>query len=585
MTPRKTSWARAALTACAGLAALAAFAVPAWAWQDGWSYRTKVTLTPSQTGASGEIGTQPVLIRLHAGNFTFTDAKPDGADLRIYAGDDKTPLKFQIETWSPSQEVGLIWVQVPSLAATSSTPIYIYYGNKKATPGGDAAGVFNAQALVWHFAEDGAPRDASGGGVTGSVGGTRNANGLIGQDLKLDGKAAIGLPAAFTLGAPATISLWVKPAAPNGNGSLFTLPGALTLGIANGAPYAEGGGKRTPATGPLAADAWTHLAVAADGTKTTLYVNGQPAGEIAGALGAASGPAVLGQGFAGEIDEVEAARAALPPGAIQLAAASQGVGARLAAFDKAEQVQSAGQGYFGILFKALTPDAWVVIVILALMAALSWVVMISKGVVLGRVASANDDFLDAYERASVGRSDHDGLADLPAQFVGGASSLAHLYRIGQRELAKRLKEGRAQGGRFALRAQSIAAIRSALDAGQVRESQRLNKWMVLLTIAISGGPFIGLLGTVLGVMITFAAVAAAGDVNINAIAPGIAAALLATVAGLGVAIPALFGYNYLLSRVDEIGADDQIFVDELEKRIAETWQDVDAPAPLPLAAE
>ena len=70
--------------------------------------------------------------------------------------------------------------------------------------------------------------------------------------------------------------------------------------------------------------------------------------------------------------------------------------------------------------------------------------------------------------------------------------------------------------------------------------------MVLLTIAISGGPFLGLLGTVVGVMITFAAIAAAGDVNINAIAPGISAALLATVAGLAVAIPALFGYNYLI---------------------------------------
>src|SRR3546814_7619688 len=80
-------------------------------------------------------------------------------------------------------------------------------------------------------------------------------------------------------------------------------------------------------------------------------------------------------------------------------------------------------------------------------------------------------------------------------------------------------------------------------------------------------------------MITFASVAAAGEANINAIAPGIAAALLATVAGLAVAIPALFGYNYLLSRVEEVSADNQIFVDELEKRIAETWQDVAGPTP------
>jgi biopolymer transport protein ExbB len=93
---------------------------------------------------------------------------------------------------------------------------------------------------------------------------------------------------------------------------------------------------------------------------------------------------------------------------------------------------------------------------------------------------------------------------------------------------------------------------------------------VLLTIAISGGPFLGLLGTVVGVMITFAAIAAQGDVNINAIAPGIAAALLATVAGLAVAIPSLFGYNYLITRIKAITADMQAFTDEFIAKMAET---------------
>jgi hypothetical protein len=63
-------------------------------------------------------------------------------------------------------------------------------------------------------------------------------------------------------------------------------------------------------------------------------------------------------------------------------------------------------------------------------------------------------------------------------------------------------------------------VKAAIDADMVRETHRLNSQMVLLTIAISGGPFLGLLGTVVGVMITFAAIAAAGDVNVNAIAPG-----------------------------------------------------------------
>jgi biopolymer transport protein ExbB len=74
-------------------------------------------------------------------------------------------------------------------------------------------------------------------------------------------------------------------------------------------------------------------------------------------------------------------------------------------------------------------------------------------------------------------------------------------------------------------------------------------------------------------MITFAAIAAAGDVNVNAIAPGIAAALVATVAGLGVAIPALFGYNYLASKIKEVASDMQVFVDEFITKIAENYSE------------
>jgi biopolymer transport protein ExbB len=70
-------------------------------------------------------------------------------------------------------------------------------------------------------------------------------------------------------------------------------------------------------------------------------------------------------------------------------------------------------------------------------------------------------------------------------------------------------------------------------------------------------------------MITFAAIAAAGDVNINAIAPGISAALLATVAGLAVAIPALFGYNYFTVRIRDTNVDMQVFTDELISRLGE----------------
>lgn len=145
-----------------------------------------------------------------------------------------------------------------------------------------------------------------------------------------------------------------------------------------------------------------------------------------------------------------------------------------------------------------------------------------------------------------------------------ASPLFRVYRTAMRELQRRL-----DGPEASINLRSLQAIQASMDATMVRESQQLNAQMVLLTIAISGGPFIGLLGTVVGVMVTFAAIAASGDVNINAIAPGMAAALLATTAGLAVAIPALFGYNYLGSRIKEQAADMHVFADELAARINE----------------
>ncbi|MEI9999459.1 MAG: MotA/TolQ/ExbB proton channel family protein [Verrucomicrobiota bacterium] len=105
----------------------------------------------------------------------------------------------------------------------------------------------------------------------------------------------------------------------------------------------------------------------------------------------------------------------------------------------------------------------------------------------------------------------------------------------------------------------------------MRENHHLNNGLVFLTISIAGGPFMGLLGTVIGVMITFAQIAATGEVNISSIAPGLSAALVATVAGLLVAIPALLGYNYLTSRLKTVTSDLQIFIDEFVSKMAEFY--------------
>jgi biopolymer transport protein ExbB len=91
---------------------------------------------------------------------------------------------------------------------------------------------------------------------------------------------------------------------------------------------------------------------------------------------------------------------------------------------------------------------------------------------------------------------------------------------------------------------------------------------VLLTLSVSGAPFLGLFGTVVGIMITFATIAATGDVNVNTIAPGVAAALTTTVAGLMVAISVMFAYNHLTLRISNLTSAMEVFADELVGRLA-----------------
>ncbi|ATY34201.1 DUF2341 domain-containing protein [Sphingomonas psychrotolerans] len=565
---------KGAVAGAVALAAITLFATPASAWwQADYAYRTRINLNAQAAGVTGEVSRAPVLVRLHQGNFNFADVKPDGSDLRFVAGDDRTPLKFHIEKWDVAGQTALIWVDVQALQPGQAAAIYAYYGNKEAKPGQDVAGSFAPDyRAVFHFDGTGPAKDVARGVPAGGAL-TRNASGLIGQSLTLDGATGLSVPASAFAAGQLSVSFWAKPAS---DGVLFALPGAVSLVLEGGQLFVDQGGNRS-AGAALAAGAWAHVALVSDGKKTLLFVGGQPAGEVAGALAPASGDAVFGEGLRGEIDEVRVAGAALPQAMFQLAAASEGQGPKLATFDTPEQVETGGgHGYFGILFSALTWDAWAVIAILGVMLVLALWTMLSKHLLFSRIEKANETFLEAYRAQARRSGDHDGLPAFDPGPGSESSTLSQLYQLGRRELAERLKEGRATGSRFAIRAQSIAAIRSALDAEQVIENQKLSERMGLLTNSISGGPFIGLAGTVLGVMITFASVAAAGEVNINAIAPGIAAALLATVAGLIVAIPSMFGYNSLLVRSKKITARNQIFADELEKRIAETWQDIPA---------
>ena len=126
-------------------------------------------------------------------------------------------------------------------------------------------------------------------------------------------------------------------------------------------------------------------------------------------------------------------------------------------------------------------------------------------------------------------------------------------------------------GATRLPGQAMTAFKAALDKASLQESKRNAAGLLLFTLSISGGPFMGLFGTVWGVINTFAGVAEAGEANLAAIAPGVASALACTLMGLMLAIPALFQYSYLSAEIKNITADMNVFMDELTNRVEEEY--------------
>ena len=568
-------------------------------WDKEWTIRKQITIDPGAAGTpmTDPIGTVALLLRLHDGNFNFAEAKDDGSDIRFVAGDDKTLLPYHIEKYDSLLDEAFVWVKVPGLKANSKTTIWLYYGNGKAARAEDAKGTYDANTtLIYHWAEANTPpHDSTSYGNNAEKSAIPASGSLIGLGARLEPATSVPIPNSESLtwqeGAAFTWSVWVK-LGPGSNGALLSRSANGTdvvLGIEDNTPYLQLAGQRARSTAKLDANGWHQLAAVADGTQATLYVDGAKAAGVAGAVPGMTTPIVVGTntesnlpGVAGEIDELEFSKVARSAGFLNFAAATQGEKESKLVVSGADEKKHSwlSGGFVGIILGSLTIDGWVVIGILAVMSIISWLVMISKARYIGITQKGNADFLRHWKHVAADLSFLDDADARNVVTLGGRikadkrnvirhSSVYHIYKIGAEEIRHRMAlEGATKD---TLSGRSIQAIRASLDGGLVRETQKLNNLMVLLTIAISGGPFLGLLGTVVGVMITFAAIAAQGDVNVNAIAPGIAAALAATVAGLAVAIPALFGYNYLLSNVKNAASDMNVFIDEFVTKIAEYY--------------
>lgn len=559
----------------------------AW-WQPDWAYRKPLTIDggPQAGAIAGEAGRTPVLVRLHTGNFSFQGVNETGADLRFVAGDDKTVLNHQIEQFDPLLGMALIWVDVPSVGAGAPQKLWMYYGNPKAPASGNGQRTYDPDyTLVYHFAEANVPpRDTTAYGNHGQTAVVSLDGTVIGKGAQL-GRGPLMLPASPSLaqqaGAPFTFSAWIKPEQLGAQQVVYARrDGAseLVIGVDQGVPFVQINGQRSAPGQPIQAGQWSYLAMKSDGKSAALYVGGRPTVSVAvptpalntaAAIGAdtASAPQAGQAAFAaftGAIDEVRISKVARPDAMLLADAVSQGAESRLAVFGADEQ--QAGKSHFGFILAAMPLDAWVVVGLLGLMMVLSWAIMIGKGRSYGAASRANASFIRHFREAAGAPLDRLAMSNSVSETVKADSSLWRLYEVAIDEMRRRHDRGYDLS---AVSASTISAIRAAMDGVMVRENERMSKRMNWLSTTIEGAPYVGLFGTVIGIMLVFVVAAMAGAVDINSVAPGMAAALLCTAAGLGVAIPALFGYNWLASRSDAIGADMAVFVDEFVTRLAE----------------
>ena len=575
----------------------------AW-WNGDWGFRKEFLFDMTVAGARADLEDQLVLIRLSTANFAyFGSVNEDGSDLRFVAGDDTTPLSFYVERFDAVNEIALIWVRLPRLAATGTINLaYMYYGNGEAVSNSDPASVFTPDVrLAYDFTSaSGVLQDKTAFGTNPVSSGVElTADSLIGGGARLTGPTSqIVLPPSPGLALSSdgySFSTWVRMDDPSVAEAVLLqqldaagIP-AVTMGTRGGYLFASIAEAEAPielqaASEPLEAGQWAHVAMTVGLDESRLLMNGTVVARAGAPTRSYGGQWTVGDptgAFTGEIDQLMMFAGEQSEGEIAFAARNEAPfgNVTLPGEDNSNEASGGHPNYFATTMRNVTPDGWVVIVILAVMFVIACWVMWIKGALLSRIAKQNNRFMDEYNSLGSDPLALDGggssalgqVIDDPMSFK--PSTLFPLYHAGAGEVKKRISQrspavGSAPAG---LTAETIAAVRASIDASMIRQRQKLNNLMVLLTIAISGGPFLGLLGTVVGVMITFAAIAESGDVNVNSIAPGIAAALAATVAGLAVAIPALFGYNYLGQKIKDIDANTQVFADEFITRIAEHY--------------
>ncbi len=228
---------------------------------------------------------------------------------------------------------------------------------------------------------------------------------------------------------------------------------------------------------------------------------------------------------------------------------------------------ASGSSDLPYIWKQATPEAKAIIVFLIFFSIIAWSVIGYK-VLQMRCAKRLNYYFNEEFRAQKGVMD---IYDRKLQVEG--CPLYEVYETGCVQLDARLKGPSGERSKQRASIKNMEHIKRAIENVVAQESLKLESGLIWLSVAASGAPFIGLLGTVWGVMSAFAGIAQAGSATLAAMAPGVAAALITTVAGLLVAIPSMFGYNWLVHnlRTFTVGLDN--FAQELVSKMESEYLD------------
>jgi biopolymer transport protein ExbB/TolQ len=213
------------------------------------------------------------------------------------------------------------------------------------------------------------------------------------------------------------------------------------------------------------------------------------------------------------------------------------------------------------IWEQATPEAKAIIACLAIFSVLAWSVMTSKALQMRRARKLNLYFNEEF------RSQKKVLDIFDRKLHVEGCPLYEVYQTGCVQLDARLRNADGEARKRHVTLKNMEHVKRSMENVVAQESLKLESGLILLAIAVSGAPFLGLLGTVWGVMSTFGGIAQQGSATMAAMAPGVSAALITTVAGLLVAIPSMFGYNWLVHnlRVFTVGLDN--FAQELVSKM------------------